>query len=84
MVEALERARLREVEACQAIPDTARQSKTEAELLALEGIWRAARHKRAHLEIQLWLADCQWAREEREEYLRQVEARLNASPTSKT
>ena len=55
----------------------------EPAALALER-WRAARLKRAQAELQLWLADRQWEREEREQNLVQEHLnQLNASPTGK-
>ncbi len=45
--------------------------------------WRVARLKRAEAELQLWLADRQWEREERED-LEPSQVKLNVlSPTSK-
>lgn len=46
--------------------------------------WRAARLKRAEAELQLWLADQQWEREEKEERAREWTSPLPvSSPSSK-
>lgn len=87
LVEALEKATEVERKAYQATQEGTEESRWLASVLEA---WQLARLHRAVVELQLWLADRQWEREEQSLEVREgVEAhvrefnRANASQTTK-
>jgi hypothetical protein len=66
LVEALERATMEERRAFQATQEGAPERDWNR-LASLQEAWKFSRLQRAQAELQLWLADRQWEREETEE-----------------
>jgi len=79
LLEEVEKALSAEVEAYKVVPEGL-EWPALSQLLETR---QEARLRRAVAELQLWLADRQWEREEAEVYLLSRESQLNASQTIK-
>ncbi len=80
MVEELEALKKAEKEAEQEVRVVLQAMPDWPGLAAVQEAWQARRRKRATAELQLWLADRQWEREESEGYLEYPHASLTIKP----
>ncbi len=80
LVEAAEKATLEETLAYRAIRQRGHYPELLwPELSKMEEEWKIARLKRAQAELQLWLADRQWEREEAQAHLLNSEIALRTT-----